>query len=305
MYKPPMSRPSASTPLVFDRPLLRRRLLRAQRLGFAGFLIERALDDLGDRLAPVLREFARAVDIGTPVPGVRRQLLTNGRVHEVVRLSPLAEDEPGSIEGDEEALPFTDNSFDLAVSLLSLQAVNDLPGALIQIRRILKPDGLFVGCLLGGETLSELRQAFLEAEAQTVGGASPRVAPFADVKSLGSLMQRAGFALPVTDVDQLTVRYPDVFALLHDLRAMGATNALIARNRAMLRRDTLLRMAEIYRQRFSDADGKVCATFELHWLFGWAPHPDQPKPLRPGSARVSLGEAIEAAKRDKPKSLRD
>jgi SAM-dependent methyltransferase len=193
---------------------------------------------------------------------------------------------------DEEALPFRDASLDLVVSALALQFVNDLPGALLQIRRALKPDGLFLAALLGGGTLTELRQAFAAAESDVEGGVSPRVAPFADLRDLGALLQRAGFALPVTDTDHLIVRYNTVFGLTHDLRRMGATNALLDRRRAPLKRATLMRMAEIYAQRFADADGRVRATFEIVWLSGWAPHPRQQQPLKPGSASTRLADAL-------------
>ena len=193
---------------------------------------------------------------------------------------------------DEEALPFRDGSLDLVVSALALQFLNDLPGALIQIRRALKPDGLFLAALLGGDTLTELRQSFAAAEAEIEGGVSPRVAPFADVREMGALLQRAGFALPVTDVERLTVRYSSPFFLMGELRRMGATNVLIERRRALLRRDTLKRMAQIYAERFSDPDGRVRATFELIWLSGWAPHESQQKPLRPGSAQTRLADAL-------------
>jgi SAM-dependent methyltransferase len=178
------------------------------------------------------------------------------------------------------------------VSALALQFVNDLPGVLVQIRRALKPDGLLLAALLGGETLTELRQSFAEAESDIEGGVSPRVAPFADLRDLGALLQRAGFALPVTDVDRVTVRYDSVFGLMHDLRRMGATNALLARRRTPLKRATLMRMAEIYAQRFADDDGRVRATFEIIWLSGWAPHPDQQQPLKPGSAKARLADAL-------------
>ena len=196
------------------------------------------------------------------------------------------------VVADEEALPFGDAVFDLVVSALALQFVNDLPGTLVQIRRALKPDGLFLAALIGGETLTELRQSFAAAESEVEAGVSPRVAPFADLRDLGALLQRAGFALPVTDVDRITVRYDTVFALMHDLRRMGATNALIDRRRVPLRRATLMRMAEIYGERFSDDDGRIRATFEIIWLSGWAPHPSQQQPLRPGSAKTRLADAL-------------
>src|SRR5262249_5614891 len=181
------------------------------------------------------------------------------------------------------------------------QFVNDLPGAFVQIRRVLKPDGLFVAALAGGDTLAELRQSFAAAEAEIEGGISPRVAPFADLRDMGALLQRAGFALPVTDVERITVRYASAFALMHDLRRMGATNALIERRRRVLRRATLMRMAEIYATRFADADGRIRATFEIVWLSGWAPHESQQKPLAPGTAQRRLADALGAREHDPEK----
>jgi SAM-dependent methyltransferase len=199
---------------------------------------------------------------------------------------------PADLVGDLESLPFAAGSLDLAVSLLALHGVNDLPGALIQIKRALKPDGLFMGCLLGGRTLQELRQALLEAESETMGGVSPRVAPFADLRDLGGLLQRAGFALPVIDSEIVTVRYRDAFGLLRDLRAMGWANALVARRKTPLRRETLLRAASLYAERFADPDGRLPATFEFVWVSGWAPHESQQKPLKPGSAKARLADAL-------------
>ena len=175
------------------------------------------------------------------------------------------------VEAIAERLPLAPESADLIVSLLALQFVNDLPGALIQIRRSLKPGGLFLGALIGGETLNELRQSFLAAESQLTGGASPRVSPFADIKSLGALLQRADFRLPVADVDRVIVRYGDVFGLFRDLRAMGATNVLTERSRKPLTRALLFKTAEAYAERFADADGRIRATFDVMWLSGWAP----------------------------------
>lgn len=284
-----------SMPIVFDRALQRRRLARAAALGYADFLVARAADDLTERLGAVLRRFSLALDLGTPTGAAASGLRAAGLVDLVVRTAPaagLAERDKASVVADEEVLPFADGTFDLAVSLLALQGVNDLPGALVQVRRSLKPDGLFIGCLLGGATLTELRQAFAAAEAEVEGGVSPRVAPFADLRDLGALLQRAGFALPVTDVDSVIVRYGDPFALMRDLRAMGLTNTLLERRRTPLRRATLMRAAEIYAERFAAPDGRVPATFELVWLSGWAPHESQQKPLRPGSARMRLADAL-------------
>jgi len=199
------------------------------------------------------------------------------------------------VAADEEALPFADSSLDLVVSGLALQAVNDLPGALLQIRRALRPDGLFLAALLGGDTLAELRQSFAAAESDLEGGASPRVAPFPDLRDMGALLQRAGFALPVVDADRVTVRYASPLNLLRDLRRMGAANPLVERRRVPLRRATLMRAMEVYAGRFADADGKVRATFEIIWLSGWAPHESQQRPLRPGSAAARLADALGTA----------
>ncbi len=282
-------------PLIFDRALLRRRRRRASALGPATFLLDRVAGDMADRLAAVLRTFDTAVDLGTPGSAVRKAVGGLQSVGRMIAADVAADlgDAPDLV-ADLEALPFGDATLDLAVSALALQFVNDLPGVLIQIRRALKPDGLFLAALLGGETLTELRQSFAQAESDIEGGMSPRVAPFADLRDLGALLQRAGFALPVTDADRIIVRYDTVFALMHDLRRMGAANTLVARQRTPLRRATLLRMAELYAARFADADGRVRATFEIVWLSGWAPHPDQQQPLRPGSAKTRLADALGA-----------
>jgi SAM-dependent methyltransferase len=291
-----------SAPFVFDRPLVRRRLARALKSGYADFLLRRAIDDLEERLGSVLRPFPLAVDVGTPTAALTDRLVASGRVDDVVRLAPAGDAAAGlTVHGDAEALPFAPARFDLAVSLLALQSVNDLPGALVQIRRALKPDGLFLGSLLGGSTLHELRAAFTQAEAELEGGASPRVAPFADVRDLGGLLQRAGFALPVTDVEPAIVRYGDPIGLLRDLRAMGLTNALRDRRKTPLRRATLLRAMSIYAERFSDADGRIRATFDILWLSGWAPHESQQKPLRPGSAQVRLADALGVTEHKAPR----
>lgn len=275
--------------LVFDRTLGRRRLRRALAAGYPDFLLTRAVEDLGERLATVLRQFELALDIATPLPLVAPALA--GKATQIVRMAE-AEGGIADLVGDCEALPFATGRADLAVSLLALHGVNDLPGALVQIRRALRPDGLFVGCLLGGRTLQELRQVLLQAEAETSGGASPRVAPFADLRDMGSLLQRAGFALPVVDSELVTVRYRDILGLLRDLRAMGWTNALAQRSRTGLRRSTLMRAAALYAEQFADEDGRLRASFEIVWLSGWAPHESQQKPLRPGSAKARLADAL-------------
>jgi len=287
-------------PQVFDRALIRRRLARALAEGGEDFLSARVAEDLRERLSVVRRDFRRVLDLGTPRPDVAAMLAGTLPEAEITRMAPVpAAGDAGrrrEVVGDEERQPFAPGSFDLVVSCLSLHAVNDLPGALVQVRRALKPDGLFLGCLFGGGTLGELRQALSIAESEVAGGVSPRVAPFSDLRDLGGLLQRAGFALPVADVEPLTVRYGTLFRLFSDLRAMGATNALTLRHKAPLRRAILMRAAEVYGARFADADGRLRASFDLVWLSGWAPHENQQKPLKPGSARMSLEVAL---KRDR------
>jgi SAM-dependent methyltransferase len=269
-------------PVLFDRALLRVRQSRASGLGSATFLLDRVAEDMAERLHAVLREFKSAADLGTPGAQVCNAL--TGRVDQLARIDlPDLESEP---------LPFAAESLDLMVSALAFQFVNDLPGVLAQIRRALKPDGLLLAAMIGGDTLTELRQSFASAEAECEGGVSPRVAPFADLRDVGALLQRAGFALPVTDVDRIVVRYDSAFALMQDLRRMGATNILVERRRMPTRRVTMLRMAQIYGERFADSDGRIRATFDVIWLSGWAPHQSQQKPLQPGSAKAGLAEAV-------------
>jgi len=274
-------------PKLFDQAALRARLARAERSGAETFLLEAVCDDLAERLGAVLRTFNRAVDVGTPFGGLHDALAN--RAATVNRADLFA--------FDSEDLRLAPQSIDLAVSALALQFGNDLPGVFAQVRRALVPDGLFLAAMLGSDTLTELRQAFAAAESERDGGISPRVAPAIDVRDLGALLQRVGFALPVTDSDRLIVRYDDAFALMRDLRRMGATNVLVERRRTPLRRTTLLRMAEIYAERFSDPDGRIRATFDVLWLSGWAPHDSQQKPLRPGSAQASLADAVKNPKR--------
>jgi SAM-dependent methyltransferase len=271
-----------TAPILFDRALLHARQSRALVAGPATFLLDRVVEDIAERLHAVLREFKAAADIGTAGDQVRDALA--GRMDKIARIDlPDHESEP---------LALAPESLDLAVSALAFQFVNDLPGVLTQIRRALKPDGLLLAAMIGGDTLTELRQSFASAEAELEGGVSPRVAPSADLRDVGALLQRAGFALPVTDVDRIVVRYDNAFALMADLRRMGATNVLVERRRTPTRRATLLRMAQIYSERFADPDGRVRATFDVIWLSGWAPHASQQQPLKPGSAKASLAEAV-------------
>lgn len=291
----------SAPPRLFDRALLRTRRLRAGAGAASNFLLDRAAEDLADRLLTVNRRFTRALDLGTPGDALVRTIRETTRVGEFVACEAFPQwRDPATalrVAGDDEALPFSAESFDLVVSAMSLHWSNDLPGALVQIRRALKPDGLLLASLIGGETLHELRECLALAEAEIAGGASPRVAPFVEVRSLGSLLQRAGFALPVTDVDRLTVRYGNLTGLFNDLRAMAATNALAERSRTPLRRAVLARTAEIYAERFADPDERLRATFDLIWISAWAPHASQQQPLKPGSARSRLADALGTVER--------
>lgn len=295
-----------SAPQIFDRKLLARRRARTQSAGLVDdVLLPRIAEDLGDRLSAVLREFHLALDLGTPGPDVAAALAGNTRVGHVLRMSDATSVAPAGIAlmGDAEHLPFADGKLDLVVSGLALHWINDLPGALIQIRRSLRPDGLFLAAMVGGDTLTELRQCFAQAEAELAGGISPRVAPFVDVRDLGALLQRAGFKLPVTDVDRLTFRFGSIFGLFRDLRMLAATNVLSERLRKPLSKRLLARVADIYAERFADADGRLRATVDIIWLSGWAAHESQQQPLKPGSAKMRLADALgvsEQATGDKP-----
>ncbi|MCW4116610.1 methyltransferase domain-containing protein [Aurantimonas sp. MSK8Z-1] len=287
----------ASPPI--DRPLLdRRRRRAAARPDFAGvqFLLEAAAQDLAERLSAVERHFEVAVDLASGGDAVAKALAGSPQIGRLVRIERdtafLGGAGGQSVVADEEALPLAANSVDLVLSALSLQLTNDTPGVLIQIQRALKPDGLFLAAMLGGETLNELRAALLSAEAELTGGASPRVIPFVEVRDAGALLQRAGFALPVADQDRLTVRYDTMFGLMTDLRAMGMANMLGERSRRPGSRRLFLRAAEIYRERFADPDGRVRASFDIVSLSGWKPHASQQQPLQPGSAKASLAAAL-------------
>ncbi|MCW2275649.1 SAM-dependent methyltransferase [Rhodoblastus acidophilus] len=277
-------------PHIFDRALLRRRLARAAR-GPCDFLAHRVAEDFVYRLAGVSRAFPRALDYGSPHPATANALCAPGRT--IVRAAPSLETATGAdLVIDEEFLPFAPEKFDLVFSALSLQWVNDLPGAFAQLRRSLAPDGLLLAAMVGGQSFLELRHCLTQAQEEVEGGASPRVFPFVDLRDLGGLLQRAGFGLPVADCDAFTVRYDNLFSLLRDLRGMGATNILAAGARRPLKRSVLLRAAELYQQDFADPDGRIRASVEILWLSGWAPHESQQKPLRPGSAQVPLSSVL-------------
>lgn len=269
----------------------------------ADFLKVRAAQDAVDRLEAIMRTFAVCVDLGART-GVFPRLLANSEARDKVGFlietdlsaRMLAERAGARVQVDEERLPFGDASLDLVVSTLALHWTNDLPGVLIQLRRALKPDGLFIGSILGGATLTELRQCLVEAEAELSGGAGLRIAPLADAYDAAGLLQRAGFALPVCDTDTVTVRYGHPLKLIADLRAMGETSALAGPVRP-LSRAVIGKACELYQQRFAGEDGKVSATFDILTLTGWAPHESQQKPLKPGEGKVPLGDALKAVRR--------
>lgn len=286
-----------SQPNIFDRTLLTRRRTRAAPLAPAhDFLLRHVSEDIADRLSLISRAFPVGLNLGAHTGALSRRLRQLGSIGEIIDTDAsgamLAQCDGPLLAADEEFLPFGPGTLDLVVSGLVLQFANDLPGVLLQVRQALKGDGLFLATLLGAGSLAELREAFIVAETEIYGGATPRVAPFADVRTLGGLLQRAGFALPVADIDTLTVTYAHPLALMQELKAMGASNALAERSRRPMTRQLMVRAARIYVERFGTADGRVPATFEIVTLTGWAPDPSQPKPLRPGSARTRLADAL-------------
>ena len=289
---------------IFDRHAVRRHRDRAAATDAGGRqLLSETAARLADRLSDVTRRFPVALDLGCRTGVMARCLGDRGGIETLIQcdlsqaMAAAARPQDGPrLVADEEFLPFGPNSLDLVMSCLSLHWVNDLPGALIQIRHALRPDGLFLAAMLGGETLSELREALMEAEIGLRDGASPRVSPFADVRELGGLLQRAGFALPVTDVDTIVLGYENAFALMHDLRAMAETNAVQARSRHWSSRELLMRAAAEYQSRHARPDGSIRATFQVIYLTGWAPDDTQQQPLRPGSAQARLADALSTTK---------
>jgi SAM-dependent methyltransferase len=286
-----------STPSVFDtRALHRQRERRAAELIADAFLLDEIHTRLVDRLDDIKRRFARVLDLGARHGTLARRLRARDSASEVVSADPapaLARyAPPPTVVSALELLPFADHAFDAVVSAGSLHLVNDLPGALVQLRRALKPDGLLLVAFPGGDTLVELRRAFTMAEAELTGGASPRVAPFVDVRDLGGLLQRAGFALPVVDVDRLTLTYADPLSLLAELRRAGEANVLAERSRRALRRDVLMAMAERYLADDVDARGRIRVTVDVLFATAWAPHASQPQPKRRGSGMVNLARAM-------------
>lgn len=288
--------------LLFDRKLLRERRARfAHEIGARELVLAHAAREIAERVALMLRPFPLALDLGAyhgllgqkvaELPSVGAMIYAESALA-FAALCPRP-----ALVCDEDLLPFKDASLNLIVSGLALHRVNDLPGALIQIRRALAPDGLFMAALLGSGALFELREALIEAEAEAQGGASPRIAPFGDVRAYGALLQRAGFALPVADAETLTVLYASPGEVMREIRALGGGNVLLARSRRPLARHTLKRAEDIYRARHSTPDGKVRASFEIVYLSGWGPDPSQQKPLKPGSAAQRLADALGTTER--------
>ncbi|HJR22355.1 MAG TPA: methyltransferase domain-containing protein [Dongiaceae bacterium] len=283
---------------IFDRRLLRERRARAS-LGLTAhdFLLTEVAERLSDRLSDIARRFPLALDLGARDGILARTLQGRGGIETLIQAETSLVNAQrlqggAALVADEELLPFKEQCFDAVLSNLALHWVNDLPGALAQIRSSLKPDGLFLAALFGTGTLQELRTALMEAELAETGGASPRVSPFADLRDAAGLLQRAGFALPVADVDTVTVTYGDFFALLRDLRGMGETNILIDRLKHPTRRTVFARAAAIYQDRFTDAEGRLPATFQILFLTGWAPDPSQQQPAKRGSGKTSLKDVL-------------
>lgn len=289
--------------ILFDSNLVQTRRERAMKTPGSGgdFLLEIVAQELAERLSVVERHFDQAVEMHGATGGTARRLLATGRIGSIDRVETSAifgNGDEAIIPAGMEEVPLADQSANLIVSPLALHLTNDTPGMLIRMRRALKPDGLLLAAIPGAGTLQELREVLLATEAELLGGASPRVIPFADVRDVGGLLQRAGFALPVVDADSYTVRYDSLFSLIRDLRAMGMTNALTNRSRAPLSRSFFLRAAELYAERFADPDGRIRATFSIIYASGWAPHESQQKPLKPGSAKMRLADALKVRDTD-------
>lgn len=302
---------SSPPPQLFDRARVARNRDRASfRYRHYAFLKARESTQLLERLGDSPRNFEHALDLWAHDGQASEALLGNGNVAQVTAIEPsprmieaLKRKQIPAILAEDEALPFAPASFDLVTSVLSLHWANDLPGMLKKIKTVLRPDGLFLACLFGGGTLRELRTALIEAETELIGGVSPRLSPLPSLQDMAGLLQRAGFALPVADIDHVTVRYEHPMRLLQDLKGMGEQAAFSrhsGQTRRPLSRRILARMAEIYCERFSDPDGRVRASFEVVWLSGWAPAPGQPKPLKPGSGQHSLAAAVRSTKSETP-----
>jgi len=288
---------------LFDLELATENRKRAfrRRSGRSDFLLEIVARELAERLSLIERKFERAVELHGASGIAARECQATGKINHIDRVETDAMFSPGDeplIEAPLETVPLEEQSANLILSPLALHVTNDTPGVLIQIRRALKPDGLLLAAIPGAGTLSELRDVLLSTEIEMTGGASPRVIPFADIRDIGGLMQRAGFTLPVIDAQTYMVRYDSIFELMRDIKAMGMANPLADRGRKPLTRAFFLRAAERYAERYSDPDGRIRATFSIIYLSGWAPHESQQKPLQPGSAKMRLADALSLGRRN-------
>ena len=291
---------------LFDHTLLRQRRLRALA-GFepgADFLIRRVAEEMADRLSVVERQFEHPAMVHGGLPLAAAMMKATGKASDFKYIDVCAVpgiDPSTQVFAEPDLVPLEPASADLIVSPLALHVTNDTPGVLVQLRRALRPDGLLLAATPGAGTLGELRESLLAAESELTGGANARVHPFADIRDYGALLQRAGFALPVADIDEIVVRYADMFALLKDLRTMGMTSILTGRSRRPVNKSLFLRAAQIYAERFSDPDGRIRASFPVIHLSGWAPHENQQKPLRPGSAKARLADALKTPEQKLPR----
>ncbi len=292
----------SDTMQIFDRNLVRlRRDKAANTLHTADFLLAETAERLADRLLDVTRTFPRALDLGCHTGQLAPHIKSSNKVDLLLQaeysenMAATGHKKNGLLTlcADEEFLPVAAESLDLVLSNLSLHWINDLPGALTQIRRSIKPDGLFLATTFGGETLKELREVLMEAESQTTGGVTPRISPFVDVREAGNLLSRAGFALPVVDAENIEVTYENIFKLMADLRAMGETNAVLERRKSPSNRATFMRAAQLYAEKFTNERNRIVATFQIVTLTAWSPHASQQKALRPGSAKAKLADALE------------
>lgn len=290
--KPTFKAPKKETD-VFNRALLKlRREKCAKNFESHAFLNQEISQRLIDNLQDIKREFKCVLNMNTCEETVRAHLQDSFIINQDVSFNMARRGISASIQADEEFLPAKNQSLDLVLSCLNLHWVNDLPGALVQINQSLKPDGLFLGAMIGGESLRELRASMLKADIDLKGGSSPHISPFLDIRDGGALLQRAGFSLPVASTERITVKYSDAFALMKDLKGMAENNALIKSFKGLSSRALMMKVAEYYQDAFADDDGRIAATFDIIYLQGWAPHESQQQPLKPGSAKMALKDAL-------------
>jgi SAM-dependent methyltransferase len=266
-------------PTIFNRQLY---IARQKKASGTEVLWNFVGDELADRLSIVIKTFTKSLLISQDAVALHSVLKQSGKCDEIDQREPRLDD----------SLHLTESTYDAVVSVLDLQCVNDVPGYLAQLARSLKPDGLLLIAFFAGDTLHELRDAWLHAELEVTGGVTPRVAPMIGTRELGGLLQRVGLALPVADIDHQQVRYSDVFALMREVKAFGFSNPLQGRSNKFISKRFLTKMAEYYHQKYQDSDGRIHATLEIAWATAWKPHDSQPKPLKPGSAQKSLLEVF-------------